>query len=171
MIWVSYGEKHHREQGEEGENETTFFFISAIFISFDAIATCEIQPKNHVCLTIFTKGTIYSAFPILNNKPEWKWYRSEDIGEYYWQTELGKCKNNEFIPNGARLLIRIGSLRLNEKSPAEGSLQDLLNVAEKKHFSMTKSLMLISEVISEVSSIKKTAMIQRCLQSLIIQSW
>ncbi|HAU8265713.1 TPA: hypothetical protein I8287_003393 [Kluyvera intermedia] len=111
-----------------------FFFISAIFISFDAIATCEIQPKNHVCLTIFTKGTIYSAFPILNNKPEWKWYRSEDIGEYYWQTELGKCKNNEFIPNGARLLIRIGSLRLNEKSPAEGSLQDLLNVAEKKAF-------------------------------------
>ncbi|ETX61134.1 hypothetical protein G6546_06170 [Citrobacter portucalensis] len=111
-----------------------FFFIPIIFISFDAMATCEIQPKNHACLTIFTKGTIYSAFPILNNKPEWKWYQSEDIGEYYWQTELGTCKNNKFVPNGARLLINLGTLRPKENPPTEGSFQDLLNAAEKTAF-------------------------------------
>ena len=111
-----------------------FYFIPMIFVSCDTIATCEIQLKNHSCLTIFTKGTIYSAFPVLNNKPEWKWYRSEDIGEYYWQTELGTCTNNEFVPNGARILISLGTLRPKENPPAEGSLQDLLNAAEKTAF-------------------------------------
>ncbi|HAU8267753.1 TPA: hypothetical protein I8287_005511 [Kluyvera intermedia] len=104
------------------------------FINFDALAYCEIQPENQVCLTMFTKSSIASSFPVLNIKPVWKWYRSEDIGEYYWQTELGICKDNKFIPNGARLLIRLGTLRLNENKPAEGSLQDLLDAAEKKAF-------------------------------------
>ncbi|ECG8608054.1 hypothetical protein FNH48_11350 [Salmonella enterica subsp. salamae] len=109
-------------------------FLLAIFINFDAIGACEIQPKNQVCLTIFTRSGIGSFFPVLNVKPIWKWYRNEDIGEYYWQTELGTCNNDKFIPNGARLLIVLGSLRLNENPPAEGSLQDLLDAAEKKAF-------------------------------------
>jgi hypothetical protein len=78
------------------------------FVNFDLQASCEIQPENQVCLTMFTKSSIASSFPVLNIKPVWKWYRSEDIGEYYWQTELGICKDNKFIPNGARLLIRLG---------------------------------------------------------------
>lgn len=104
------------------------------FINFDAMASCEIQPENQVCLNIFTKSSIVSSFPVLNVKPIWKWYQSEDIGEYYWQTELGTCKNDKFIPNGARLLIALGSLRLNENPPAEGPLQDLLDAAEKTAF-------------------------------------
>ncbi|MCX9007056.1 hypothetical protein NLN80_10555 [Citrobacter portucalensis] len=103
-------------------------------INFDSMASCEIQPENQVCLTIFTKNSIASSFPVLNVKPVWKWYRTENIGEYYWQTELGTCNNDKFIPNGARLLIVLGSLRLNENPPAEGSLQDLLDTAEKKAF-------------------------------------
>jgi hypothetical protein len=83
---------------------------------------------------MFTKSSIASSFPVLNVKPVWKWYRSEDIGEYYWQTELGTCKNDQFIPNGARLLISLGTLRPGENPPAEGSLQDLLDAAEKTAF-------------------------------------
>ena len=90
------------------------FFLLMIFVSFGVIADCEIQAKDHDCFTIFAKGTIFSAFPVLNNKAMWRWYQNEDIGEYYWQTELGTCKNNKFTPSGARLLIRVGSLRLNE---------------------------------------------------------
>ena len=104
------------------------------FINFDVLASCEIQPENQVCLTMFTKSSIASSFPILNVKPVWKWYRSEEIGEFYWQTELGTCKNDKFIPNGSRLLIRLGSLHLNENPQAEGTLQDLLDTAEKKAF-------------------------------------
>ncbi len=92
------------------------FFLLMIFVSFGVIADCEIQAKDHDCFTIFAKGTIFSAFPVLNNKAMWRWYQNEDIGEYYWQTELGTCKNNKFTPSGARLLIRVGSLRLNKKS-------------------------------------------------------
>ena len=110
------------------------FFWLIVFICFDAIADCEIQAKDHICFTIFTKGSVFSSFPILNNKPVWEWYRKEDIGEYYWQTELGTCKNKKFIPNGARLLIRVGSLRLDENPPAKGTFQDLLNAAEKTPF-------------------------------------
>lgn len=110
------------------------FLSLAVFTSFDVISACEIQPKNHVCFTIFTEGSIFSAFPVLNNKPVWKWYRSENIGEYYWQTELGTCKNNKFIPNRARLLIRLGTLRPGENPPTEGTLQDLLDAAEKTAF-------------------------------------
>ncbi len=87
------------------------FFLLMIFVSFGVIADCEIQAKDHDCFTIFAKGTIFSAFPVLNNKAMWRWYQNEDIGEYYWQTELGTCKNNKFTPSGARLLIRVGSLR------------------------------------------------------------
>ncbi|EBG5297240.1 hypothetical protein FI178_20250 [Salmonella enterica subsp. enterica] len=110
------------------------FFLLMIFISFGVIADCEIQTKDYDCFTIFTKGTIFSAFPVLNNKTIWRWYHNEDIGEYYWQTELGTCKNNKFTPGGARLLIRIGSLRLDENLPAKGTLQELLNTAEKTAF-------------------------------------
>lgn len=60
----------------------------------------------------------------------WRWYQNEDIGEYYWQTELGTCKNNKFTPSGARLLIRVGSLRLNENHAIKGTLQELINTAE-----------------------------------------
>ncbi|MFG0517864.1 hypothetical protein [Kluyvera intermedia] len=110
-----------------------FFLLSAL-INVDAIAACEIQPENQVCLTAFTRSGIGSFFPVLNVKPVWKWYRTEDIGEYYWQTELGTCKNDKFIPNGGRLLIVLGSLHLNGNPPAEGSLQDLLDAAEKTAF-------------------------------------
>ncbi len=64
----------------------------------------------------------------------WRWYQNEDIGEYYWQTELGTCKNNKFTPSGARLLIRVGSLRLNENHAIKGTLQELINTAEKTAF-------------------------------------
>lgn len=43
-------------------------------INFDSMASCEIQPENQVCLTIFTKNSIASSFPVLNVKPVWKWY-------------------------------------------------------------------------------------------------
>ncbi|SQK49559.1 protein [Escherichia coli] len=62
------------------------FFLLMIFVSFGVIADCEIQAKDHDCFTIFAKGTIFSAFPVLNNKAMWRWYQNEDIGEYYWQT-------------------------------------------------------------------------------------
>ncbi|WP_250392997.1 hypothetical protein [Escherichia coli] len=101
---------------------------------FGVIADCEIQAKDHDCFTIFAKGTIFSAFPVLNNKAMWRWYQNEDIGEYYWQTELGTCKNNKFTPSGARLLIRVGSLRLNENHAIKGTLQELINTAEKTAF-------------------------------------
>lgn len=110
------------------------FFSLSVFIGFDAMAACEIQPKSHICTTIFTESSIFSAFPVLNNKPVWKWYQSEDTGEYYWQTELGTCENNKFTPNRARLLIRIGTLRPDENPPAGGSLQDLLDKSEKTAF-------------------------------------
>ena len=100
------------------------FFLLMIFVSFGVIADCEIQAKDHDCFTIFAKGTIFSAFPVLNNKAMWRWYQNEDIGEYYWQTELGTCKNNKFTPSGARLLIRVGSLRLNENHAIKGTLQE-----------------------------------------------
>ena len=116
------------------------FFLLMIFVSFGVIADCEIQTmliglymvvpflkkktKDHDCFTIFAKGTIFSAFPVLNNKAMWRWYQNEDIGEYYWQTELGTCKNNKFTPSGARLLIRVGSLRLNENHAIKGTLQE-----------------------------------------------
>lgn len=99
------------------------FFLLMIFVSFGVIANCETQAKDQDCFTIFTKGTIFSAFPVLNNKTMWRWYQNEDIGEYYWQTELGICKNNKFTPSGARLLIRVGSLRLNENHATKGTLQ------------------------------------------------
>lgn len=114
-------------------NKQMFFWLVA-FISFGAIANCETQTKNYDCFAAFTKGVIFSAFPILNNKAEWEWYRKEDIGEYYWQTELGACRNNKFTPNSARLLIRVGTVRLDENPPAKGTLQELLNVAEKTAF-------------------------------------
>lgn len=104
------------------------------FVNCDSQASCEIHPENKVCVTMFTKSSIASSFPVLNVKPVWKWYRSEDIGEYYWQTEMGTCKDNNFIPNGARLLISLGTLRPSENLPAEGTLQDLLNAAEKTAF-------------------------------------
>ena len=110
------------------------FFLLMIFVSFGVIANCETQAKDQDCFTIFTKGTIFSAFPVLNNKTMWRWYQNEDIGEYYWQTELGICKNNKFTPSGARLLIRVGSLRLNENHATKGTLQELLNTAEKTAF-------------------------------------
>ncbi|OJN29088.1 protein YbfC, partial [Escherichia coli] len=110
------------------------FFLLMIFVSFGVIADCEIQAKDHDCFTIFAKGTIFSAFPVLNNKAMWRWYQNEDIGEYYWQTELGTCKNNKFTPSGARLLIRVGSLRLNENHAIKGTLQELINTAEKTAF-------------------------------------
>ncbi|EGQ0031359.1 hypothetical protein OM225_08780 [Escherichia albertii] len=109
-------------------------FLLMIFASFGVIADCEIQAKGHDCFTIFTKGTIFSAFPVLNNKNIWRWYQKEDIGEYYWQTEFGTCENNKFTPSGARLLIRVGSLRLNENHATKGTLQELLNTAEKTAF-------------------------------------
>ena len=62
------------------------FFLLMIFVSFGVIANCETQAKDQDCFTIFTKGTIFSAFPVLNNKTMWRWYQNEDIGEYYWQT-------------------------------------------------------------------------------------
>ena len=83
---------------------------------------------------MFTETSLFSAFPIINEKPVWKWYQSEDIGEYYWQTELGTCKDNKFIPNGARLLMSLGTLRPHENPPAEGTLDDLLSKAEKKAY-------------------------------------
>ncbi|ENG6787115.1 hypothetical protein ABUY89_004702, partial [Escherichia coli] len=61
------------------------FFLLMIFVSFGVIANCETQAKDQDCFTIFTKGTIFSAFPVLNNKTMWRWYQNEDIGEYYWQ--------------------------------------------------------------------------------------
>lgn len=51
------------------------------------------------------------------------------------KTELGTCKNNKFTPSGARLLIRVGSLRLNENHAIKGTLQELINTAEKRRFS------------------------------------
>ena len=54
--------------------------------------------------------------------------------QHYWQTELGTCKNNKFTPSGARLLIRVGSLRLNENHAIKGTLQELINTAEKTAF-------------------------------------
>ncbi|WP_429871740.1 hypothetical protein [Escherichia coli] len=90
--------------------------------------------RNDLLIRTFPKGTIFSAFPVLNNKAMWRWYQNEDIGEYYWQTELGTCKNNKFTPSGARLLIRVGSLRLNENHAIKGTLQELINTAEKTAF-------------------------------------
>ncbi|MGX9741892.1 hypothetical protein [Pseudocitrobacter corydidari] len=110
------------------------FFLLMVFIGFGAMADCEIQAKDYDCFAIFTKGVIFSAFPVLNNKSEWEWYRKEDIGEYYWQTELGTCKENKFTPNGARLLVCLGTLRLDKNPPAKGTLQELLNAAEKTAF-------------------------------------
>ena len=110
------------------------FYLLMIFVSFGVIADCEIQAKDHDCFTIFAKGTIFSAFPVLNNKAMWRWYQNEDIGEYYWQTELGTCKYNKFTPSGVRLLIRVGSLRLNENHAIKGTLQELINTAEKTAF-------------------------------------
>ncbi|HAT2611330.1 TPA: hypothetical protein I8235_004368 [Kluyvera intermedia] len=108
--------------------------LLTVLINFDALASCEIHPENHACVTMFTRNSIFSSFPVLNVKPVWKWYRSENIGEYYWQTELGTCKNNKFTPNSARLLIRLGSLRINETPPTEGPLQNLLDAADKIAF-------------------------------------
>ncbi|MGG7401896.1 protein YbfC, partial [Escherichia coli] len=51
------------------------FFLLMIFVSFGVIADCEIQAKDHDCFTIFAKGTIFSAFPVLNNKTMWRWYQ------------------------------------------------------------------------------------------------
>lgn len=111
-----------------------WFFWLVMFIDFRAIADCEIQTKNYDCFTVFTKSVVFSAFPVLKNKPIWEWYRSEDIGEYYWQTELGTCENNKFTSNNSRLLIRVGTVQLNETPPAKGTFQKLLNVAEKTAF-------------------------------------
>lgn len=97
----------------------------------------------------------------------WRWYQNEDIGEYYWQTELGICKNNKFTPSGARLLIRVGSLRLNENHATKGTLQELLNTAEKTAFLGDRFRSYIRAGIYQ-----KRAVIQlSCWQSLIIQSW
>lgn len=68
------------------------FFLLMIFVSFGVIADCEIQAKDHDCFTIFAKGTIFSAFPVLNNKAMWRWYQNEDIGEYYWQQNWAHVK-------------------------------------------------------------------------------
>ncbi len=43
------------------------FFLLMIFVSFGVIADCEIQAKDHDCFTIFAKGTIFSAFPVLGS--------------------------------------------------------------------------------------------------------
>ncbi len=45
------------------------FFLLMIFVSFGVIADCEIQAKDHDCFTIFAKGTIFSAFPVLIDWP------------------------------------------------------------------------------------------------------
>lgn len=50
------------------------------------------------------------------------------IGKQNW----AHVKNNKFTPSGARLLIRVGSLRLNENHAIKGTLQELINTAEKK---------------------------------------
>ena len=89
------------------------FFLLMIFVSFGVIADCEIQAKDHDCFTIFAKGTIFSAFPVLNNKAMWRWYQNEDIGGYDWQTELVRCNENHAI---------------------KGTLQELINTAEKTAF-------------------------------------
>ncbi len=94
----------------------------------------------------------------------WKWYQNEDIGEYYLANRMGTCKNNKFTPNGARLLIRVGSLRLNENHAIKGTLQELINTAEKTAF-------LGDRFRSYISGIIKAAIQSSCWQSLIIQSW
>ena len=70
------------------------FFLLMIFVSFGCYVASidEYKAKDHDCFTIFAKGTIFSAFPVLNNKAMWRWYQNEDIGEYYWQTELVHVK-------------------------------------------------------------------------------
>ena len=61
------------------------FFLLMIFVSFGVIADCEIQAKDHDCFTIFAKGTIFSAFPVLNNKAMWRMRTSVSIiGKQNW---------------------------------------------------------------------------------------
>ncbi|STK00288.1 protein [Escherichia coli] len=64
------------------------FFLLMIFVSFGVIADCEIQAKDHDCFTIFAKGTIFSAFPVLNNKAMWNGIRMRTsvsiIGKQNW---------------------------------------------------------------------------------------
>lgn len=113
-----------------------------IFITTHAAASdCESQIKGAQCLAGFTPTRVVAFFPVLDDKPMWKWNvkeRTLERPEYAWIVDSGICRKGKFVLKGIGFAASLGSLNLQKDSVVVGTLSELLNAASKNAFFSVK---------------------------------
>ncbi|WP_316659471.1 hypothetical protein [Ralstonia condita] len=89
-------------------------------------------------MAIELKNGMSAIFPVIKERPTWKWYRTEatrETAEYAWVAEPGFILMNSgkklFQGNGMAFIAFIGAMDLRNITPGSGNLEDLISSAEK----------------------------------------
>lgn len=61
---------------------------------FDCI---NYRDEDNQCVVLVKGDSFASAFPVKNKNKTYEWNVSKSHPEYYWETEIGRCVNGDFL--------------------------------------------------------------------------
>lgn len=119
------------------KNFMKYTWLCFFLVNFSPAFGCVSKNVDINCGAVFTKQHVLTFFPVIREREKWPWFRiprTEERAEYAWIAEPGTCKNGQFASNGVAFAISLGAADLGKKQPSEGTLAELLALANKNAY-------------------------------------